>query len=154
VDEVFAGQVSSENLRHLHSLQRPLSPELSAVTLAADRTSVCVANRQALDELEGEMSLFVSRDTGAEKHLHKLGAPSQLALKVSCPVILLKNQDVSRGLVNGRRGTVHSMSTDCIHLNFDGNVVPIRRSNFLHYDSRSHQIMATRSQFPLTWDSR
>uniref|UniRef100_T1GYR2 ATP-dependent DNA helicase n=1 Tax=Megaselia scalaris TaxID=36166 RepID=T1GYR2_MEGSC len=66
-------------------------------------------NESKLDHLPGEKVLFKAEDSdpSSTKHLDsQMTVPSQLYLKIGAQVMLLKNINVSNGLVNGARGVV------------------------------------------------
>ncbi|KAH8262882.1 hypothetical protein KR044_001312 [Drosophila immigrans] len=66
-------------------------------------------NESKLENLSGDKVLFRSEDSDGNmsKTLdQQLQAPSQLFLKINAQVMLLKNINISNGLVNGARGVV------------------------------------------------
>lgn len=66
-------------------------------------------NESKLENLKGDKVLFKAEDSDAtmSKQLDGLvQAPSQLYLKINAQVMLLKNINISAGLVNGARGVV------------------------------------------------
>ena len=62
-------------------------------------------------------------------------------------MILLRN--ISNHLVNGSKGTVHSLSDDKIVVNFNGVLRNIERCVFERSDTRADKVKATRLQYPL-----
>lgn len=70
-----------------------------------------IGNPETCDLLERELqSQFVQKGT------------EQLILKPNCRVILIKNLDVTRGLVNGSTGTIQEIKNDKIRILFDNNI--------------------------------
>ena len=75
-------------------------------------------------------------------------APKYLDLKVGCRVMLLKNVDVSCGLVNGLCGTVKFLSDRSILVNFDnGKLVKVEMEEFSYHQDGKLKIK--RIQYPL-----
>eukprot|EP00586_Coscinodiscus_wailesii_P019392 CAMPEP_0172500930 /NCGR_PEP_ID=MMETSP1066-20121228/144210_1 /TAXON_ID=671091 /ORGANISM="Coscinodiscus wailesii, Strain CCMP2513" /LENGTH=651 /DNA_ID=CAMNT_0013275431 /DNA_START=541 /DNA_END=2496 /DNA_ORIENTATION=+ len=68
------------------------------------------ANIREMVKLPGETHDFKAKDRGVNathrSHLKNCSAPEKLSLKVGSQVILLKNLDQDKGLVNGSRGVV------------------------------------------------
>ncbi|KAH8350602.1 hypothetical protein KR067_011316 [Drosophila pandora] len=81
-------------------------------------------NESKLENLEGDKVLFKADDSDASmsKQLdQQIQAPSQLFLKVNAQVMLLKNINISNGLVNGARGVVVRMDKDLPVVRFKNN---------------------------------
>ncbi|XP_016982810.1 ATP-dependent DNA helicase PIF1 [Drosophila rhopaloa] len=81
-------------------------------------------NESKLENLEGSKILFKAEDSdaGMTKTLdQQIQAPSQLYLKVNAQVMLLKNINISTGLVNGARGVVVRMDKDLPVVRFKNN---------------------------------
>ncbi|XP_017004119.2 ATP-dependent DNA helicase PIF1 [Drosophila takahashii] len=81
-------------------------------------------NESKLENLEGDKILFKADDSdaGMTKTLdQQIQAPSQLYLKVNAQVMLLKNINISNGLVNGARGVVVRMDKDLPVVRFKNN---------------------------------
>ncbi|KAK8802104.1 hypothetical protein WA158_006499 [Blastocystis sp. Blastoise] len=66
--------------------------------------------RRHLSDLAGNIYRYIAKDSGEEIYVNLLkkgcSAPETLDLKIGAQVMLLKNLDVERGLVNGMRGVV------------------------------------------------
>ena len=80
--------------------------KLFAVNNLVDQT-----NTTELDKLGARQYIFTASDDAiSEKYMTQLKsgckAPEKLFLKLGCQVMLLKNIDTNRGLVNGARGVV------------------------------------------------
>ncbi|XP_022208720.2 ATP-dependent DNA helicase PIF1 [Drosophila obscura] len=81
-------------------------------------------NESKLENLKGDKVLFRADDSdaGMTKQLdQQVQAPSQLYLKVNAQVMLLKNINISNGLVNGARGVVVRMENDLPVVRFKNN---------------------------------
>lgn len=80
-----------------------------ATKLCTHKADVDEINQSNLKELQGESKLFSSVDTD-QAYTSQLNAlcpvPAYLELKVGAQVMLCKNLDIQRGLVNGARGVV------------------------------------------------
>lgn len=75
-------------------------------------------------------------------------APQKLELKEGCKVMLLKNHNFAKGLINGSCGTVLKIEESSILVKFDNGVeeiIPIH--TFEYY--RDGELAATREQYPL-----
>lgn len=78
--------------------------------LYARNKAVDTYNQDELEKLDEQLIKFAARDTGKDPHLTQLKngtkAPDILNLAIGAQVMLLKNLEVGRGLVNGARGVV------------------------------------------------
>jgi len=114
LNEVRQGALSSESLSKLQSRQGKILPcddGIEPTILYAKKNNVDQENSIRLDQLAGDCKIFKANDSAPfEKNLELLekGCPAKadVSLKVGAQVILLKNLDVERELVNGARGTV------------------------------------------------
>lgn len=97
------------------TLRAPTGDDIKPTRLYAKRADVETENLQELDKLPGpiyscraqeELIHFNNDKSTAWKPL----APSNLQLKIGAQVVLLRNLDASRGLVNGSRGVVVGFS--------------------------------------------
>ncbi|XP_070195917.1 ATP-dependent DNA helicase PIF1-like [Littorina saxatilis] len=80
-----------------------------ATKLCTHKEDVSVINSSKLSALEGEMKTFIGTDSDSvyADNLDKLcPASGKLNLKLGAQVLLCKNLDVGRGLVNGARGII------------------------------------------------
>ncbi|XP_005099261.1 ATP-dependent DNA helicase PIF1 [Aplysia californica] len=85
-----------------------------ATRLCTHKVDVEEINVSSLKELQGESRKFAATDSeeGYALHLNTLcPVPASLELKIGAQVMLCKNLDVQRGLVNGARGVVTSYDT-------------------------------------------
>ena len=129
------------------SLTRPLDCNpLDVVRLYSHRDNVSQANDECLALLAGEPHHYCSDDSGNVNSLKKCSAPKNLAVKLNARVVLLKN--LSIGLVNGLRGTIHSFVDGFPFVVFDnGSRKLIREELFTVEDECT--VVATRKQIPL-----
>jgi len=75
-------------------------------------------------------------------------APQNLELKINCKVMLLKNLNFAKGLINGSCGTVLELGEDTILVKFDNGVEePIAKQTFEAY--RDGELVVSREQYPL-----
>ena len=75
-------------------------------------------------------------------------APQSLELKVGCKVMLLKNQNFEKGLINGSCGEVKQVNDDSVLIHFDnGEFATIKPQTFEYY--KGGEISASREQYPL-----
>ena len=78
-------------------------------------------------------------------------APTNLGLKVGCPVMLLKN--LSNVMVNGLRGIVFQMNPESVDVKFETEMktitVNIQRCTFTTFDPVEKTVLAKRNQLPL-----
>nr|CAH8841750.1 unnamed protein product [Trichobilharzia regenti] len=88
-----------------------------ATRLYTHRADAEAWNKRMLDELPGVCKIYRSQDTFVGKtnssYIDSIcPAPSVLNLKVGAQVMLLRNLDTGRGLVNGARGVVEKINND------------------------------------------
>jgi ATP-dependent DNA helicase PIF1 len=92
---------------------RPLNLEdgILATRLFTHRADVDVLNARELSQLPGQEVRFDARDSGDAATLAgACPAPRTLRLKVGAQVMLCKNLNARRGLVNGARGVIEKFS--------------------------------------------
>uniref|UniRef100_A0A182JU50 ATP-dependent DNA helicase PIF1 n=1 Tax=Anopheles christyi TaxID=43041 RepID=A0A182JU50_9DIPT len=98
----------SERLRKTAS-QRIETEGILATQLCSHTSEVDAINQAKLEALRTEAKTFESKDSDpySVKQLDMmLQAPAKLTLKIGAQVMLLKNYNISEGLVNGARGVV------------------------------------------------
>ena len=82
--------------------------------LYARNKAVDEYNNDELEKLNEQLITFRARDAGQERYLNQLKqglkAPEVLNLAIGAQVMLLKNLEVAKGLVNGARGVVIGFS--------------------------------------------
>ncbi|BFY99883.1 hypothetical protein BsWGS_02923 [Bradybaena similaris] len=102
-----------------------------ATKLCTHKVDVEAINTSKLRELNGESRMFASTDTG-EAYTQMLNTlcpvPQHLELKIGAQVMLCKNLDVQRGLVNGARGVVIGYEADYPVIKFACKVTEVIKS--------------------------
>jgi ATP-dependent DNA helicase PIF1 len=120
LNEARVGELSDASVIALrrHSMLPPAArsdsgeaqSKIKATKLECRNTQVDQANVLEMKRLPAEERVFVAKDMalhrGYDAQLRQCAAPETLRLKVGAQVILLKNIDPARGLVNGSRGVV------------------------------------------------
>uniref|UniRef100_A0A182PJQ6 ATP-dependent DNA helicase PIF1 n=1 Tax=Anopheles epiroticus TaxID=199890 RepID=A0A182PJQ6_9DIPT len=98
----------SERLRKTAS-QRIETEGILATQLCSHTSEVDAINQAKLEALRTEAKVFEAKDSDpySVKQLDMmLQAPAKLTLKIGAQVMLLKNYNISEGLVNGARGVI------------------------------------------------
>jgi len=164
LEELRCAKLSPESRVLLKSRVRPLnSNELRGIRLYPRRRQVDEFNALRLSELDGREFIWNGTEIGEDYDREILErcclAPRRLMLKVGSPVLLLKNLDQKRGLINGRQGIVigvdgvgegeqtvpgHQYSPV---VRFGEIVLTLEPAEWNY--KNGHQVKATRSQFPL-----
>ena len=118
LNEARVGDLSPASVCVLrtHSMVPPVALDHDAndavkpTLLECRNQQVDQANAIEMSRLTGEEQVFEAKDFRANKsygaQLKQCAAPERLGLKVGAQVILLKNLDPAKGLVNGTRGIV------------------------------------------------
>mmetsp|Transcript_7455 Transcript_7455/g.16312 ORF Transcript_7455/g.16312 Transcript_7455/m.16312 type:complete len:731 (-) Transcript_7455:92-2284(-) len=121
LNEARVGELSSESAQILrtHSTVGGLGrmrsdvgeeDEIKPTLLESRNAQVDRANAQEMAKLPGQLRKFKSRDKCVtrtyERLLQHCQAPETLELKIGAQVILLKNLEPDKGLVNGSRGVI------------------------------------------------
>ena len=148
----------SETSASIHASERAI--------LAPKNCDVDHINNLALSLMQGEIFIFESADSVKSEeqagnfpveYLNSISAsglpPHKLSLKVGCPVILIRNLDVSRGLCNGTRLIVKQILSKILKLELmngshAGKEVWITRIDHVTAENFMPFIM-NRRQFPL-----
>lgn len=126
----------------------------NTVRLYATRAQADAVNSNNLGHLLGEHQVFCAVDKGDERTLARLAdhwmAPKELKLKVGALVMLIFNQDVKEGLVNGATGTVVGLSPVQVKFDtYDGRQVIAKIENRLWEIKSGGVTIAARTQMPL-----
>lgn len=105
------GRITEEIAEKLKSTstQKIESNGILATRLCSHINEANNINESQLEKLSGEQRVFIAEDSDQmmTKTLdQQLPVPSKLVLKIGAQVMLLKNINVSTGLVNGARGVV------------------------------------------------
>ncbi|XP_054083630.1 ATP-dependent DNA helicase PIF1 isoform X2 [Zeugodacus cucurbitae] len=111
LNHIRIGHTNEEITKRLRatSKQKIEGGGILATQLCSHTNDAKSINESKLESLDGEKVLFRSEDSDANmaKQLDsQLQATSQLYLKINAQVMLLKNINISAGLVNGARGVV------------------------------------------------
>ncbi|XP_046672369.1 ATP-dependent DNA helicase PIF1-like [Homalodisca vitripennis] len=117
LNNIRIGNVTKEVTDSLMSTaSRPLSSQdIVATKLCSHNQEASRINTFELDKLEGAERRFVAEDsnTAASKMLDdQTPVDSILVLKTGAQVMLLKNINIAKGLVNGARGVITTFSKD------------------------------------------
>ncbi|XP_031624405.1 ATP-dependent DNA helicase PIF1 [Contarinia nasturtii] len=128
-----------------------------ATQLCSHTNDSNLINESKLANLKTEQRVFEAQDSDSvyTKQLDsQVMAPSRLTLKIGAQVMLLKNINVSDGLVNGARGVVTGFSTD-------GGLPILKMKNNKQYTAKPEKwiiktpagMLITRKQIPvkLAW---
>lgn len=101
--------------RKFNPQQCPLPEEVPHLYCRVEDVEAC--NRRGLDALPTPLVCWTANDRVVDESfrglLNTCSLPAQIDLKVGAPVLLIKNADVSRRLVNGSRGTVTHILSQC-----------------------------------------
>lgn len=154
------GTINSDDKKLLQSRVKPkMCNNIKALELYGSNRQVDAKNKQMLEKLDGEPYVYYASDYSNNKRLDDKAIRSMndkytmykaiLNLKVGARVMLLKNLDVSVGLVNGALGSVLKCTTTYITVKFDNSEL-IRN---ISKDVQTYEYLKfqySRQQFPLT----
>lgn len=163
LNELRMARLSPASLEALRARVQPPPKDLSVppTKLRSLNREVDAENSRNLAALPGQIVEFEAMDTGEAQHLlNGCIAPKTLQLKVGAQVILVKNVDPRKRLVNGSRGVVKQIDPvgDRVYVQFadalvGGNgVVAVERVDWTIERAQGGQkraVVATRSQIPL-----
>lgn len=129
------------------------SPKLPPVNIYPTNRQVDNENETRLAEIDSPLRTFDSKDYSVSYSAQKLLdqsclAPAELKLKKGARVMLLRNLDTVSGLANGSTGTVESMGSDFVKVNFDNGESRIIKTQTWKV-KRGHALIASREQLPL-----
>ncbi|CAH8610055.1 unnamed protein product [Dicrocoelium dendriticum] len=111
----WAQSLLKSRLQSNISIDSRKKDDLTATRLCTHRADAEAWNSKMLSALKGEEKVYRAQDSNAkyERLLDTIcPAPSELRLKVGAQVMLLRNVDTHRGLVNGARGVVERLGVD------------------------------------------
>ena len=151
--DVAKGNLSKESEELIETLSRPLlhCSESDVVEYFCLSEQVMLSGLKYLDELDGEMSVYTSKDTGPESLLNReTAAERKLALKKGAKVMCTYN--INDRIKNGTIGTVMDLKCDSVMVKFFDTGVPveIKYVTWQVVDPANHmKIAATRTQLPL-----
>lgn len=122
-----------------------------ATRLCTHTADAAVTNLAKLEELSGESKQFVAVDNPpALSSLIDKQSPVALKiiLKVGAQVMLMKNLNISKGLVNGARGVVVRFEKDGLPVvKFNSSLIKVQQEKFL--SKTASGTMLSRVQIPL-----
>ena len=120
------------------------SGDICPTRLFCRRVDVASRNLTELSKLPGQEYVLVAQSRGKNNKTHNFRYPETIRIKVYAQVMLLQNM-MSVGLVNGSRGVVVKVDEDAVHVHFmNGLTYPITRVEESSEDGKN-----TRAQFPL-----
>ena len=153
LSDVAKGNLSKESEELIETLSRPLlqCSESDVVEYFCLSEEVMLSGLKYLDELDGEISVYTSKDTGPESLLNReTAAERKLALKKGAKVMCTYN--INDHIKNGTIGTVMDLKRDSVMVKFFDTGVPveIKCVTWQVVDPTNHmKIAATRTQLPL-----
>ncbi|KAL5721621.1 DNA helicase [Ranunculus cassubicifolius] len=107
---VRKGRVDDDHIRVLEQCcDKPFDESMNVTHIFLLNNEVNKFNEKRLRKLGGDVQKYTAKDTGKEpwkSQLQKGIAPDELELCAGARVMLTKNKDSYRGLVNGATGTV------------------------------------------------
>lgn len=106
------------------SKQKIESNGIVATQLCSHTNDANIINESRLEKLPGDVKLFEAQDSDQTytKQLDtQVLAPSKLELKIGAQVMLLKNINVTDGLVNGARGIIEEFDNGIPLVKFKNN---------------------------------
>jgi len=123
---------------------------LKATRLYAKNMQVDEINNRSLFELDGKLEAYKAEDTGEYNFVEQLKknclAPEKLDLKVGAQVMLLKNLDPERNLINGTRGVVSGFQT-----NDDPDMGEVGHWPVVRFETvkGEHELVMTKEEFTI-----
>ncbi|KAL0280093.1 UNVERIFIED_CONTAM: hypothetical protein PYX00_001485 [Menopon gallinae] len=133
----------------LHNIEKNGILATRLCTHTAESVSI---NQSKLDELPGEVKTFkaVDEPESLSSFIDKQSrVQSTVPLKIGAQVMLLKNLNISKGLVNGARGVVVKFDTDGLPIvQFNSGTHKIMREKFVSKSVTG--AVLSRTQIPLT----
>lgn len=115
LNNIRLGRITDEISRQLAATSKNILEKdgIIPTQLCCKTVEAQLINQNKLSQLKGTEKTFVAVDNGPEKLLdEQTSVVKTLVLKQGAQVMLLKNINVSIGLVNGARGTVASFTSD------------------------------------------
>lgn len=147
------GHIDDEITKRLVSTSKQMIEinGILATQLCSHTSDADYINQTKLDNLNGDKVMFRAEDSDAQmrKQLDaQVQAPFELNLKINAQVMLLKNINISAGLVNGARGVV---------IGFERGLPIVRFMNKMEYSCKTERWniktpnggVLTRRQIPL-----
>ncbi|XP_057755827.1 uncharacterized protein LOC130975007 [Arachis stenosperma] len=146
------GEIISLDLSLLEKCYSERVCDSSVVKLFPLKKKVMEVNDNMLKSLQKDVTVYPAVDSGKDtwkKLLNQGIAPDQLELCEGSRVMLIKNLDVRKGLVNGATGTVVGFDNGLPIVKFDsGKVLTIKPAEWSIKEG--DEVVAKRWQIPLT----
>nr|CDS27835.1 ATP dependent DNA helicase PIF1 [Hymenolepis microstoma] len=171
LNEIRLGHSPRWVIETLRSRVFPESKDVENGKIPSITTRLCTHRRDAekynnekLMSLKGAIKVFEARDIGPQHLISESfsNVPSKIELKVGAQVMLLRNLDVTRGLVNGARGVIESFTAPSEggfpvvrffnSKNVSTSVIIYRErwtSNTFQAEAGSKEVQVARLQLPL-----
>lgn len=122
-----------------------------ATRLCTHTADAAATNAAKLEELEGETKVFTAIDNpmSMSAAIDKLSPVAiKITLKIGAQVMLMKNLNISKGLVNGARGVVVKFEKDGLPVvKFNGTLLKVQQEKFL--SKTASGAVLSRIQVPL-----
>jgi hypothetical protein len=161
LNEIRTGQ--TKNFDMLKACENRTFPDdgIQPVKLFCKNINVDDYNNIELNKIKSPTKTYTSVDTGGEGWISffdkNCKAPTELKLKVGAQVMLIKNIDITEGLVNGSVGIVEGLQDGFVIVKFtNGNtqvIEPqtweIRQNEDDGYGNMNSVLVASRKQIPL-----
>lgn len=117
-------------------------------------------NHNRLSQIQSKSHFFYAKDSGLPHHIEAFNkncpAPTKLELKIGAQVMLLSNENVEIGLVNGSIGVVKAFGTAGITVKFKTTSAIICENEWQLKEQEAtisggirYKVVATRMQYPL-----
>ncbi len=167
-DPTFArvlGDLRVGNTSSLHLLDSRVdavfpADGIEAVRIFCKNVDVDQYNKDRLAKLTTPSKIYTSYDSGSSYQIESFNkncpAPQKLELKVGAQVMLLINEDVETGLVNGALGVVKSFELGGVKVQFKTDTLIVERHIWELKEQEAgidgklkSKVVATRSQIPL-----
>jgi len=158
LNRIRFGDVSDLSLLETR-MNKPIPEGIKPVEIYCKNADVDRINKEKLAELKTPVKFYRCRDSGQPYHTDAFNkncpAPEVLELKVGARVMLLVNENVKEGLVNGAIGTVRGFTTEGVSVQFDKDSLIVGEHQWeikeqeVGISGMQYKVVATRRQIPL-----
>lgn len=138
----------------------PVPPDLRPVSIYCRNVDVDRVNKERLEAINAPSKRFDAKDSGMPHHIEQFNkncpAAKSIELKKGAQVMLLSNQDVRGGFVNGSIGVVSAFTNEGVQVKFKHGTAIISETS---WDIKEQEVtiagaikyrtVATRTQLPL-----